>query len=92
MKKTNSNDPKRFIKTLNVTKDGELADKSIYSIDQNIIDEEAKYDGLYAVCTNLEDSVEDIIRVNKRRWEIEEKFRIMKTDLNLDLFIILEMK
>ena len=80
LKKTNSNDPKRFIKTLNVTKDGELADKSIYSIDQNIIDEEAKYDGLYAVCTNLEDSVEDIIRVNKRRWEIEESFRIMKTD------------
>ena len=80
LKKTNSNDSKRFIKTLNVTKDGELADKSIYSIDQNIIDEEAKYDGLYAVCTNLEDSVEDIIRVNKRRWEIEESFRIMKTD------------
>ena len=80
LKKTNSNDPKRFIKTLNVTKDGELADKSIYAIDQNIIDEEAKYDGLYAVCTNLEDSVEDIIRVNKRRWEIEESFRIMKTD------------
>ena len=80
LKKTKSNDPKRFIKTLNVTKDGELADKSIYSIDQNIIDEEAKYDGLYAVCTNLEDSVEDIIRVNKRRWEIEESFRIMKTD------------
>ena len=80
LKKTNSNDPKRFIKTLNVTKDGELADKSIYSIDQNMIDEEAKYDGLYAVCTNLEDSVEDIIRVNKRRWEIEESFRIMKTD------------
>ena len=80
LKKTNSNDPKRFIKTLNVTKDGELADKSIYTIDQNIIDEEAKYDGLYAVCTNLEDSVEDIIRVNKKRWEIEESFRIMKTD------------
>ena len=83
LKKTNSNDPKRFIKTLNVTKDGELADKSIYSIDQNIIDEEAKYDGLYAVCTNLEDSVEDIIRVNKRRWEIEESFRIMKTDFKI---------
>ena len=80
LKKTNSNDPKRFIKTLNVTKDGELADKSIYSIDQNMIDEEAKYDGLYAVCTNLEDSVEDIIRVNKKRLEIEESFRIMKTD------------
>ena len=70
LKKAKQNDPKRFIKTLNVTKDGELAEKSIYTINQ----------GLYAVCTNLEDSVEDIIRVNKRRWEIEESFRIMKTD------------
>ena len=80
LKKPKQNDPKRFIKTLNVTKDGELAEKSIYTINQDVIDEEAKYDGLYAVCTNLEDSVEDIIKVNKRRWEIEESFRIMKTD------------
>lgn len=80
LKKPKQNDPRRFIKTLNITKDGEIAEKSIYTINQSIIDEEAKYDGLYAVCTNLEDSVEDIIRVNKRRWEIEESFRIMKTD------------
>lgn len=80
LKKPKQNDPKRFIKTLNVTKDGELAEKSIYAINQSIIDEEAKYDGLYAVCTNLEDTVEDIIKVNHRRWEIEESFRIMKTD------------
>lgn len=80
LKKPKQNDPKRFIKTLNVTKDGELAEKSIYAINQSIIDDEAKYDGLYAVCTNLEDSVEDIIKVNRRRWEIEESFRIMKTD------------
>lgn len=80
LKNPKQNDPKRFIKTLNVTKDGELAQKSIYAINQSIIDEETKYDGLYAVCTNLEDSVEDIIKVNHRRWEIEESFRIMKTD------------
>lgn len=80
LKKPKQNDPKRFIKTLNVTNDGELADRSIYAINQRVIDEEAKYDGLYAVCTNLEDSVEDIIKVNHRRWEIEESFRIMKTD------------
>lgn len=80
LKKANQNDPKRFIKTLNVTNDGELAAKNIYSINQSAIDEEAKYDGLYAVCTNLKDSVEDIIKVNHRRWEIEESFRIMKTD------------
>lgn len=80
LKKPKQNDPKRFIQTLNVTKDGELAEKSIYVINQSIINEESKYDGLYAVCTNLEDSVEDIIKVNHRRWEIEESFRIMKTD------------
>lgn len=78
--KPKQNDPKRFIATTNVTKDGEVAENSIYSIDQKVIDEEAKYDGLYAVCTNLEDSVEDIVKVNHRRWEIEESFRIMKSE------------
>ena len=38
------------------------------------------YDGFYAVGTNLEDDASDIIKVNRRRWEIEESFRIMKTD------------
>lgn len=80
LKKAKQNDPKRFIKTTNVTNEGEVAETSIYTIDQEIIDEEEKYDGLYAVCTNLEDSVEDIIKVNHRRWEIEESFRIMKSD------------
>lgn len=80
LKKAKQNDPKRFIKTTNVTDDGEVAGNSIYEINQNIIAEEAKYDGLYGVCTNLEDSVEDIIKLNHRRWEIEESFRIMKTD------------
>ena len=78
--KPKQNDPKRFIATTNVTNDGEVAENSIYSIDQKVIDEEAKYDGLYAVCTNLEDSVEDIVKVNHRRWEIEESFRIMKSE------------
>ena len=80
LSKAKQNDPKRFIKTTNVTNDGEIAEKSNYALDQNIIDEEAKYDGLYAVCTNLEDSVEEIIEINHRRWEIEESFRIMKSD------------
>ena len=80
LKRVKQNDPKRFIRTTNITNDGELADKSIFEINQSVVDEEAKYDGLYAVCTNLEDPVEDIIKLNHRRWEIEESFRIMKTD------------
>ena len=38
------------------------------------------FDGFYAVCTTLEDDISEIIKVNKRRWEIEESFRILKTD------------
>lgn len=45
-----------------------------------MIADEEKYDGFYAVCTNLDDSVNSIVKANKRRWEIEERFRIMKTD------------
>lgn len=79
-KKKKQNDPKRFIKTDHATKDGEIAEISSSYIDQSVIDNEEKYDGFYAVCTNLNDSVSDIVRANRRRWEIEECFRIMKTD------------
>lgn len=77
----NQNDPARFVKETKYTDDGEIADKISYELDQDKIDEEAKYDGFYAVITNLEDNVEEILRINKQRWEIEENFRIMKTDL-----------
>lgn len=74
------NDPKRFISTDHATKDGEVAEKSVSYIDERVILEEEKYDGFYAVCTNLEDDPEAISKINKRRWQIEECFRIMKTD------------
>ena len=74
------NDPKRFVMQEHCTTDGEAAEKTITSLDQNRIDNEMKYDGVYAVCTNLEDDVSDIIRINQKRWEIEECFRIMKTE------------
>ena len=78
--KTKQNDPKRFIITINTTKDGEVAEEKHFEIDQDIINQEAMYDGLYAVCTNLEDPVEEIVKVNHSRWEIEESFRIMKSE------------
>lgn len=78
--KTKQNDPKRFITTINTTKDGEVADEKHFEINQDIINQEAMYDGLYAVCTNLEDPVEEIVKVNHSRWEIEESFRIMKSE------------
>lgn len=74
------NDPRRFIKTNHATKEGEVAEQAVSYIDQSMIDEEAKYDGFYAVCTNLDDSISSIVNANKHRWEIKECFRIMKTD------------
>ena len=78
--KSKQNDPKRFIKETNITSQGEVANEKIYELNEDTILEESQYDGLYAVCTNLEDNVEEIIRINKRRWEIEESFRIMKSE------------
>ena len=82
IKSSNENDPKRFINNIVTTSTGEVASENNYSLNQDKIKNEAKYDGLYAVCTNLEDSIEDIININKRRWEIEESFRIMKSEFN----------
>ena len=80
IKKCNANDYKRFIHKTSCTPDGEVAEKEIYSIDSTLIDKEEAFDGFYGVCTNLEDDVSEIIKVNQRRWEIEECFRIMKSE------------
>ena len=77
----NPNDPSRFVKVTSTTSDGEVAEEKSYSIDQEKVDNEAMYDGYYAVCTDLvDDDIKDILTVSEGRWEIEESFRIMKTD------------
>lgn len=78
----NPNDPARFIGKDACTKDGEAADIHYY-LDEEKIAEESRYDGLYAVCTDLiDDDVKDILKVSEGRWQIEECFRIMKTDFS----------
>ena len=78
----NPNDPARFIGTIAATKDGEAADIHSY-LDTDKIMSETQYDGLYAVCSDLlDDDVKDILKVSEGRWQIEECFRIMKTDFS----------
>lgn len=78
----NPNDPGRFIGTIAVTEDGEAAKVHTF-LDENKIAGEAMYDGLYAVCTDLlDDDVSGILKVSEGRWQIEECFRIMKTDFS----------
>jgi len=80
-KKTkNENDPYRFVIENKTTVNGEVADVTTLSINENRINVEATYDGLYACTTNLEDDIQNIMKISKGRWEIEECFRIMKTD------------
>ena len=76
----NQNDYRRFINSLNSTDNGEIAENTSYSINEDLINEESKYDGYYALTTNLVGDINEIFKIVKGRWEIEESFRIMKSD------------
>ena len=77
-RKANQNDARRFVKAEYATAEGEAAEERSVSRDWDRFSEESRYDGFYAVSTDLEDPAEEIIRINKGRWEIEESFRIRK--------------
>lgn len=79
--KKGPNDVKRFLKRTVKTKSGETAVVE-YILDQDKIAEEEKYDGYYAVATNLQDHAKDILAVSNKRYQIEECFRIMKTNFD----------
>ncbi len=81
-KKKSPNDAKRYIKAEYVTPDGELAQTASYSLNQEMIDQEARFDGFYALCTDMHDPAPAIIKLNGGRWIIENGFRIMKTDFD----------
>ena len=76
----NQNDYRRFIDSLNSTDNGEVAQNTSYFINESLIEEESKYDGYYALTTNLIGDINKILKIVKGRWEIEESFRIMKSD------------
>ena len=80
VEKKSQNSPSRFIKQTSCTNDGEMATITSYSIDQDMIDQESRFDGFYAVATDLEDRATDILKYNSYRWQIEDGFRITKTD------------
>ena len=79
--KKGPNDVTRFIKRTSATKTGERA-TDLYELDLDKIAEEEKYDGFYAVATNLDDDVRTIIGISSNRYKIEDCFRVMKTNLS----------
>ena len=79
--KKGAHDVTRFIKRTSIGKNGEKASDH-YTIDQSVIDKEEKYDGYYAVATNLDDDVKAILEINSGRYKIEDCFRILKTNFS----------
>ena len=78
--KKNMNDYHRFIRQIASTGDGEIAEERSYYIDEDQIANESQYDGFYAVATSLEDDAVVISKISHDRWQIEESFRIMKSE------------
>ena len=76
----NQNDYRRLINSISSTDNGEVAENKSYKINQELIEEEEKYDGYYALTTNLIGDISEIFKIVKGRWKIEESFRIMKSD------------
>ncbi|QAT39609.1 IS1634 family transposase [Clostridium sp. JN-9] len=79
--KKGPHDVTRFIKRTSKGNNGEKASDH-YEIDQSIIDREEKYDGYYAVATNLDDDAKSILTINSNRYKIEDCFRILKSNFN----------
>ncbi len=91
LKKKNQQDFRRFVRQEAKTDNSQGGQKKkkgrkkntaefVYSLNEELIAEEKKYDGFYAVETNLDDNIPDILAINRGRWEIEESFRIMKEE------------
>ncbi|WP_018212774.1 IS1634 family transposase [Desulfitobacterium hafniense] len=79
--KKSPHDVRRFIKRTSLTTSGDKVTDS-YSIDQSVIEEEEKYDGYYAIATNLEDDAKTILEISSKRYKIEDCFRVMKTNFS----------
>ena len=82
IERKNQNDFRRFVKAKSTTKKGEEATRTKYMIDEEAAAEEARYDGFYAMMHNLDEAgTGDVLKIAKGRWEIEESFRITKTQM-----------
>lgn len=72
--------PERFLSETHATEQGEVAVFKTVALNLDAIADEERYDGFYAVCTDLNDNVDEILRLNHNRWEAEDAFRVLKTD------------
>lgn len=76
------NDPRKYVETAYVTADGEAAEHIIMAINQDVIDQEERFDGFYAYGTSLDDDAVDVLRARSFHHEIEHLFRTTKSFLD----------
>ena len=88
--KKGPHDVTRFIKRTSRGKSGEKAEDE-YSLDKKAIAEEEKYDGFYAIATNIDigknrpqelEDVKQILSISSERYKIEDCFRLLKTNFS----------
>src|SRR5574344_116120 len=80
--KKRNTDPARFVTANKITKEGEIAERRVNSLNEEAIYKEEKYHGFYALATNLDKGINELLDINAQRWRIEQSFRIMKTDFD----------
>ncbi len=76
------NDIRRFLKTVSVTDQGEIAENRTCEIDQKVVDGEKRFHGFYAIATSLDYNTKELLDINADRWRIEQAFRIMKSEFD----------
>ena len=81
--KTTSVGAAGYVKNIKFNKDtGEIADGVNLSLDIEKIKEEEKFDGYYSIVTSEKHlSDQEIHEIYRQLWEIEESFKITKSDL-----------
>lgn len=82
VEKTSQNSPSRFINRVSVTQEGEVAEYTSYELNREMIEQEERFDGFYGICTNLKDDPVEIMQYNSLRWQVEDDFRVTKTEFD----------
>lgn len=80
VQKRRANAPGRYVTETHATESGEVAVFKVAALNLDAIAEDERYDGFYAICTDLNNPADEIIRLNHKRWESEDSFRVLKTD------------
>ena len=73
---------KRLVKNIRYNNETGVITSQKLSLNEDKIEKETEFFGYYCVATNLDETPNKVVSLNKYRWNIEYMFRTMKTNLN----------